>query len=90
MFLIGAILIALGGSLDLSIVMPIVYLWIAAGIAYLLQQWLVVFPRNPIARGIGYGLIIIAVSLSCAYNLRAYFVAYPHDPTNQSVFDERR
>jgi hypothetical protein len=89
-FLIGAVLIGLGGSVDLSIVIPIVYLWIAAGIAYLLQQWLAVFPKNPIARGIGYGFIVLAVGLSCTYNLRSYFVAFPNNPTNQAVFDVRR
>ncbi|HEY4964081.1 MAG TPA: hypothetical protein VIH90_05285 [Candidatus Saccharimonadales bacterium] len=88
-FAIGTVLISLGGAVDLSILIPIVFLFIAAGLAYLLQQWLQVFPRNPIARGIGYGLIILAVTLSCVYNLRAYYVAWPHNPTSQSVFDVR-
>ena len=63
-FLIGAILIALGGSVPLSIVIPIIYIFIAAGLAYLLTQWLSVFPKNPIARSVGYILISLAVAMS--------------------------
>jgi hypothetical protein len=88
-FIIGALLIALNRSIDLSIVLPILYIWIAAGIAYFLQQWLQVFPKNPIARGLGYSLIIIAVTLACVYNLRAYYVAWPNTTASQSVFDVR-
>jgi hypothetical protein len=88
-FGIGTILITLGGAIDLTILIPIIFLFVAAGLAYLLQQWLQVFPKNPIARGIGFGLIILAVTLSCVYNLRAYYVAWPHNPTSQSVFDVR-
>jgi hypothetical protein len=88
-FAIGVTLITLDGAVKLSILVPMVFLFIGAGLAYLLRQWLQVFPINPIARGVGYGLIIFAITLSCVYNLRAYYVAWPHNPISQSVFDVR-
>lgn len=88
-FIIGTLLIALNGGVDLSFLLPIVFLFVAAGIAYLLQQWLSVFPKNPIARATGYILVTLAIAISCLYGSRSYFVAWPHDPTTQSVFDKK-
>jgi len=85
--LIGAILIALGGSATISIVMPIIYILIATGLAYLLSQWLNVFPKNPFARSLGYLLIGLAITASVVYNVRDYFVAWPHNQASVSVFD---
>lgn len=84
--LIGAALVALGGPVGLSLLIPVLYIAIATGIAYLLHDWLRVFPNNPLARGLGIGMISLAISLSCLYNLRAYFVAWPHNPTTQAIF----
>ncbi len=85
--IIGALLIALGGSVSLSLVIPIIYVLIAAGIAYLMSQWLSIFPENPLARSLGYTLISLAVAASVIYNVRSYFVAWPHNSTSVSVFD---
>ena len=84
--LIGTVLIALG-AVPLSIVMPIIYVFIAAGVAYLLSQWLNVFPENPVARSFGYILISLAVAASVVYNVRAYFIAWPHNNASVSSFD---
>jgi hypothetical protein len=85
-FIVGAILIALGGPVSLSLLVPVAYLLAATGIAYLIREWLQTFPVNPLARGVGVGLIILAVALSCTYNLRAYFVAWPHNDTTKATF----
>jgi hypothetical protein len=85
-FAIGALLIALGGPVPLSIVVPLLFLFATAGIAYLLHEWLRVFPLNPVARNLGIGIMIVAVAVSCIYNTRAYFVVWPHDRTTDSVF----
>jgi hypothetical protein len=85
--IIGAVLVALGGAVSLSMIIPIIYILIAAGVAYLLSQWLGVFPENPVARSLGYILISLAVAASVVYNLRAYFVAWPHNDTSIAVFD---
>jgi hypothetical protein len=85
-FLLGAVLIALGGPVGLSLLVPVLYLVAATGIAYLIREWLQVFPVNPLARGFGLGIIILAVALSCTYNARAYYVAWPHNPVTPTVF----
>jgi 4-amino-4-deoxy-L-arabinose transferase-like glycosyltransferase len=83
---IGMILISFNGPVTLSLLVPFIYLIIAGGMAYFLGQWLAVFPRNPIARGVGTGAIAILVLLSCTLSLRHYFVAWPHAEPTQAVF----
>jgi hypothetical protein len=87
---IGFVLVGLGGPVGLSLLVPMLYIGAATGIAYLLHEWLQVFPNNPLARGLGIGLVAIAISLGCIYNLRAYFVAWPHNQATQTVFRYRR
>ena len=81
-----AALIAVGGSITLTIIMPFVYLVIAAGIAYLTDQWFKVFPRNPIARSIGWVSVIILVAIACGYQLTHYFVGWPEATATHQVF----
>lgn len=84
--LVGFILVGLGGSVPLSVLVPLALIFSATGIAYLLHQWLTVFPNNPFARRIGIGLVTLGVVVSCSYNLRAYFVAWPHNPATRSAY----
>jgi hypothetical protein len=86
----GIILVSLGGPVSLSLLVPLLYIALAAGLTYLLREWLAVFPHNPLARGLGIGLLVLVVGLSCMYNLRAYFVAWPHNHTTQATFQYRR
>lgn len=85
-FIVTTILVALGGPVTLSLLLPFVYLVIATGMAFLLGEWLSVFPRNPLARGLGLSIVIIAVLLSCSYQLNRYFVAWPKEPQTKVVF----
>lgn len=86
-FLIGGwLLVAVGGAVSMSVVVPLLYIAAGAGIAYLLRQWLQVFPVNPLARAAGIGLVTIAVTASCIYNVRAYFIAWPHNPETKATF----
>ncbi len=85
-FVIGAILVGLGGPVGISVLVPLLYITAATGIAYLLHDWLRVFPLNPVARGLGVGMIILAVCLSSAYNLRSYFVAWPRNSITRTTF----
>jgi 4-amino-4-deoxy-L-arabinose transferase-like glycosyltransferase len=89
-FLASVILIALGGAVSLSLLVPLLYILAATGITYLLQEWLKVFPLNPLARSIGLTLVGTAVALACVYNLRAYFVAWPHNHITRTVFRVRQ
>lgn len=88
-FLVGAVLAALGGPVSLSLLVPLLYIVAATGITYLLHEWMEVFPLNPLARGLGLGLIALAVILACTYNLRAYFIAWPHNQATHTVFRYR-
>ncbi len=88
--LAGFVLVGLGGPVGLSLLVPLLYVVAATGITYLLHEWLHTFPNNPLARGLGLGLIILAVSLSTVYNLRAYFVAWPHNAATRTTFQHRR
>lgn len=83
---LSIILIGLGGPVSLSLAVPLMYLFAAAGLTWLLHDWLKHFPSNPIARAIGVGLISLAVLFSAAYNLQSYFVAWPNSPTVISRF----
>ena len=84
--MVGTLLIALGGAVSLSLLIPFIYILVAAGIGFMLDQWYKVFPRNAIAQGVGMGLIVLAVAASCWYGLRHYFVAWPNAPATQQVF----
>jgi hypothetical protein len=90
MFAVGVILVALGGPVGLSLLVPLLYLAAAAGLAYILHEWLKVFPLNPLARGIGIGIVALLVGLSCLYNIRAYFVAWPHNQVTKATFQYHR
>lgn len=87
--IISAALIALGGPVQISVIVPLVYIVAIAGIAYLLHVWLKIFPINPLARGLGIALVSIAVSLTCYYNFRQYFIAWPHNPKTKTAFQNR-
>ncbi|HVX23973.1 MAG TPA: hypothetical protein VG992_01360 [Candidatus Saccharimonadales bacterium] len=83
---IGILLVAIGGAVSLSVLVPILYLAAGTGMAYLLHEWLQVFPFNPLARALGLGLVIAAIALSCIYNIRAYFVAWGYNPDTVQQF----
>jgi hypothetical protein len=83
---VGIILVALNGPVGLSLLVPFLYILAATGVAYLVHEWLQVFPINPLGRAVGLSLIALVIALSCLYNLRAYFVAWPHNTTTQITF----
>ncbi|MBI1857385.1 glycosyltransferase family 39 protein [Candidatus Saccharibacteria bacterium] len=84
--IIGFILVSIGGPVKLLILMPFIYIIGAAGLALLLQQWLTVFPRNPLAHTIGTGLIVITVALTSFYHISQYFIAWPNAPETKAAF----
>ena len=87
--LIGTVLIGLRGSVSMIILAPFIYILITAGIGYLLNEWLSVFPRNPLARTTGLALIFLVVALSSFYNLKQYFIAWPGAPATKKAFQKR-
>lgn len=89
MAIIGFVLVGMNGPVTLSLLVPMLYMGIATGLAYLLHEWFKVFPSNPLARSVGLGLVILAVVASCVYNYRAYFVAWPHTEVARTTFHYR-
>jgi hypothetical protein len=83
---IGIVLISLGGNITIACIIPVLYLIIASGLNHFLDRWLTVFPRNPIARGTGTLIICIMLFFSSFYHVRAYFVAWPHNPATKQTF----
>ena len=84
--LVSVVLILLGGGATIAMIVPLLYLIIAGGIYYLLDQWLTVFPRNPVARAIGIAIICIIAGFSAFYHVRAYYVAWPQAPETKQVY----
>lgn len=83
---IGWVLVTLDGAFDLSFLIALALLVAAAGIGYLLREWLKVFPLNPFARILGISLISLLVILSVGYNFRSYYMAWPNSPATHSAY----
>lgn len=88
-FIVGTILVALGGPVTLALLLPFVYIIISGGIALMLQQWFTVFPNNPFARGVGTTLLTLAVLTSCFYQLSHYFIAWPNTSATKAAFNQK-
>lgn len=87
-FLVSAGLMAISSPLTYSVVIPFVYLVMASGISYLLGQWFKVFPRNPIARGIGWALLGLVLSLTVTYHVTHYFIGWPQAQATHNTFSQ--
>lgn len=74
------------GSASLSLIVPLAYFLSAAGIQAMLRSWFAVFPRNPFARWLAYGLLALVVVGAIIFNLRAYYIAWPHSPAVLNLF----
>lgn len=85
-WLVGAAL----GAINIAIFLPLIYMFVGGGLSFLLVQWLKVFPRNPIARGVGISLVIALVVFISFYHLNRYFIAWPHNPVTKQVFSAGR
>lgn len=83
---LGLVLVAFGNGVTVACLVPILYLFIAIGLDYLFEQWATVFPRNPVARITGVGIVSIMLAFSVLYQLRAYYVAWPHAPATRQIF----
>ncbi len=81
---LSSLLVALGVA-TLGLILPVIYIFAANGIANMLQSWFVVFPRNPIARNIGLVIIIAAVILTARYHVIRYYDAWPSIEATQSA-----
>jgi hypothetical protein len=83
---VGSLLYIAGGLVGFSLLVPLLYLIVAAGGAYYLHLWLAVFPRNPLARLVGIGLLSLAIIISCVFGVRQYFIAWRYHPPAKAAF----
>jgi hypothetical protein len=88
--LIGAILTALNGPVGLSYLLPLVYLVLGGGIAYLLHQWKKVFPRNPIAEGAAYCLVGFLMLCMVSFHVQRYFIAWHYSPSTINTYQQEQ
>jgi hypothetical protein len=88
-FIAGSLLIALGGGVTISFLMPFVYIVVAGGITLMLQQWTTVFPRNPFAKTLATTLISVMVALVAYYHINHYFIAWPNTPATRQAFHQK-
>lgn len=84
----SAILVLLIAVLGVPTVamLPIVYIVIVSGLTLLLQQWFTVFPLNPIAKYVGFGLMTLAVLCSCWFQINRYMVAWQHNAVTKQAY----
>ncbi|MFA5004017.1 MAG: hypothetical protein WC498_01940 [Candidatus Saccharimonadales bacterium] len=83
---LAVVLASLGGSVTTSVLLPLLYIFIAAGLYELLRIWLSVFPKNPFARLTGLFIVICLVLFSVLYQWRAYFIAWPYNAATRTTF----
>lgn len=86
--IISWLLIAFSNAVHIVLILPLIYLTVAAGIMFMLQQWFSVFPKNPIARANGIIMIVLLVGISVYFNSLRYFVAWPSNPVTKITFQE--
>jgi len=84
------LLIGFGGSVSIAFLIPLIYLSIARGIDQLLERWFTVFPRNSIARFTGIAALCIMLAFSVLYQVRSYFVAWPHAAATRHEFHQKQ
>jgi hypothetical protein len=84
---VGIVLTSLGGGVVIACIVPILYLLATSGLSHFLDEWLSVFPRNPIARSFGVLVLCIMLGFSVLYHVRSYFVAWPHNSVTKQTFN---
>lgn len=85
--IIAVLYTAISGDYENSLILlPFIYLLIGIGITYLLQEWNKVFPNNPLARWLAMGVMTLAVIVSCNFQTRRYFIAWPNNVNTRAVF----
>jgi hypothetical protein len=89
-FIIATLTTALSGNYENSfILLPFLYICVAAGIGLLLEEWRKIFPLNPLARGVASIVMALAVLISVNFQTWRYFVAWPHNAVTKTVFTKR-
>lgn len=86
--IIGLVVCTVSGfeMMRLSLILPLIYIFIAAGVHESISRWLAVFPKNPIARGLGVVVLSVAIGFTGSFHLHKIFVARPGNPQIRSLY----
>lgn len=87
----GALALVLIGTLGetyISLLLPLVYIFVAFGIAFLLEQWFCIFPKNPMARSLGVVIVACLVLLTAGYHVLRYHQAWPNSDAADTIFKQ--
>jgi 4-amino-4-deoxy-L-arabinose transferase-like glycosyltransferase len=88
--IVGSILVSLGGAVTLTLIVPFVYIVAAAGIGFMIDRWLAIFPRNGLAQGAGYTLVGLAMLSASVYSFTHYFVAWPQAKATRMIYTKHQ
>lgn len=77
-----------GNSMGVVLFLPFTYIVIGIGMQNFINQWMKVFPRNPIARMVGGLIMLFAIGLSVNFQSHRYFVAWPNNDQTREVFSQ--
>lgn len=86
---LSSLLACFGGVVGLYILLPFIYLLVASGVAYMVEQWFKVFPSNPFAKILATGLLVGALLAVSFYHINHYFIAWPQAPITKSTFSQQ-
>ncbi len=86
--ILGAVLITSGGPVSIVLLLPFLYLLAVEATKWLLDMWLNVFPRNPLARSFGISIVVVLILATSFYHLNRYYLAWGHAPETRAVFNK--
>jgi hypothetical protein len=75
--------------LNVSLLLPLVYIFVSAGLHETITRWLNVFPRNPLARTTGIVAIAIALGFTSSFHLTKVFIARPGNPEVRALYSAK-
>ena len=85
--LLGLALASLNNSIPLLIIiLPIVSIFMAAGLRYLYVEWQTIFPKNPLPRGLATALLVILVGFQVVWGFHYAVIAWPHTAATKSTY----
>lgn len=89
-FVLGTTITAMSNNYENSFMLfAFVYFTAGFGIDYLLRSWKQVFPHNPFAVYLSLAVISVAVLVSVNFQIKRYYVAWPHNPAVQAAFSKK-
>lgn len=83
---LSSILVAFKDSVSITILLPFIYLLVAGGINFMLEQWFMVFPYNPFARNLALVLVFAAIAVTGFFHFNRYYVAWPQASATKETY----